>query len=192
MSDNFIKDPTKGIANTGQMNYLKKQANKQTNKPSPPEQLMVETTRRDPNSVLCQAVNTLCNVLDIFYMRVMGMSTGLESASSGHKWNYSSFGISALASFSDVEVAGWVLIQLWCNLAENNNMQSMHFFSSILVQSILLRQYCVFVLHWNSSNVLSWELAFILHHLNPWIFFHAFLHLQTFVSILKRTKRNLQ
>lgn len=48
------------------MNYLKKQANKQTNKPSPPEQLMVETTRRDPNSVLCQAVNTLCNVLDIF------------------------------------------------------------------------------------------------------------------------------
>lgn len=70
LSDNFIKDPTKGIANTGQMNYLKKQANKQTNKPSPPEQLKVETTRRDPNSVLCQAVNTLCNVLDIFYMRV--------------------------------------------------------------------------------------------------------------------------
>lgn len=97
-----------------------------------------------------------------------------------------------LASFSDVEVAGSVLIQLWCNLAENNNMQSMHFFSSILVQSILLRQYCVFVLHWNSSNVLSWELAFILHHLNPWIFFHAFLHLQTFVSILKRTKLNLK
>lgn len=163
------------------MNYLKKQANKQTNKPSPPEQLMVETTRRDPNSVLCQAVNTLCNVLDIFYMRVMGMSTGLESASSGHKWNYSSFGISALASFSDVEVAGWVLIQLWCKSFSRKQQHAIYEFLFFYISAIN-----------PSSNVLSWELAFILHHLNPWIFFHAFLHLQTFVSILKRTKRNLQ
>lgn len=97
---------------------------------------MVETTRRDPNSVLCQAVNTLCNVLDIFYMRVMGMSTGLESASSGYKWNYSSFGISALASFSDVEVAGWVLIQLWCKSFSRKQQHAIYAFLFFYISAI--------------------------------------------------------